>query len=281
MKTNILLAALVCLVLTGCKNPADDDTGGKKGKTDAELRAERNKPIYAQFIGEWDEYFDEEYLEPLGSDLNKYGIIADDNKFVNISSSTREETAVDYADIIYTLEEFKAVSTYPGNVQSNDLTKDGFIRFKRNSYDLRFWEYHFYDADKFKLKIVSDDGSGGIGYYKRVQSGGDSGETVNLPGSYELTAGTYTCTLTFNSNGTYVFDHPVGTNDRNGEWTQNGGELTMSCTVAEAETTISEVFITTEEGSVVTLTLKDTSADISQILVNFNIMATSVALTKK
>jgi hypothetical protein len=307
MKVNIVLAALLCLALAGCENLFDgDDEKKEEKKTEAELRAERNKPIYEQFIGEWDNYYDEaltiktaEKIKPTSSKF-----------FDNV------DKAIDYSDLIYTLEEFKAVIEYSGSVPSNDLTKDGYIKLKMTNdvewirvdnklvetdqFSYAFFEYHFYDKDTLKLKMVTAhttdvdlpvgerdklvyDEPLAVGcYYKRVGSGSSgSGEQVDLPGAYELMQGSNTCTLTFNSNGTYVFDHPDGSHDRNGTWTQDGGELTMKYTVTETGTDIEEVFITTEEGNVVTLTLKDTSASISQIFASFNITATSVELTRK
>jgi hypothetical protein len=284
MKTKFVLVSLLCMAvgLQGCK----DLLGGKEEekKTESELRAERNKPIYEQFIGEWDEYDDENLT------IKRDPIKISSTEFT-LSGRKNFVTTVDYSDIIYTLEEFKAVVDYDGGVGSSDLSKDGFIKLEWYYDDyFEFFKYHFYDKDKFSLKLVTVrllkeeieqvSTDGGISYYKRVGSGGSSGsgESVDLPGGYELTVGGYTCTLTFNSNGAYVFDHPVGT-DRNGSWTQSGGELTMNYTVAGND--ISEVFITTEEGNVVTLTLKDDSADVSQILASFNLAATSVSLTRK
>jgi hypothetical protein len=270
------MAALLSLALPGCNGLFNEQ---EAEKTEAELRAERNKPIYEQFIGDWDEYFDGDYSLVLPPSLK---ITVSDSEFTLTDGSHYFITDVNYSGIIYTLEEFKAESDYPGTVRSNDLTRDGFIKLKYVYNDiLQFHEYHFYDNDTFSLKIVTTDGNGGIRYYKRTGSGGNnnSGDTVDLPGNYGLTAGTYNCTLTFNTDGTYVFDHPVGSNDRSGTWTQNGSEVTLTYTVP-GSVTISEEFITTEEGDIVTLTLKDSSVGISQILASFQLVATSVALTK-
>jgi hypothetical protein len=278
MKKIILTAALVCLFLPGCEDLFNEP---EKEKTAEELRAERNKPIYEQFIGEWDEYDDENLT------IKREPIVVSDTEFELIGSYARHfVTNVNYSNIIYTLEECRNESGYPVTAASNDLDRDGFIKLKRvyeNNFD--FLEYHFYNADKFSLKLVTAvgrflNGEGGISYYKRAKTGeGGSGDTVDLPGDYGLTAGAYNCTLTFNNDGTYEFIHPVGSNVRSGTWSQSGGEVTMTYNIPGSET-ISEVFITTEAGNVVTLTLKDSSAGISNILASFNLAATSVSLTK-
>jgi hypothetical protein len=221
-------------------------------------------------------------------------IIITNTEFTQKNASGSWVTSISHEDLIYTLSELKEAVTYDGGVGSNDLSKDGFIKLKWSG-NFEFFKYHFYDNDKFNLKLVTQHSfnmespreplwvsiDGGIGYYKRTGSteGNGSGPQVDLPGAYSLTAGTYDCTLTFRNDGTYLFDHPVAASDRSGTWTQNGGEVTMTYTVAG--TTIREVFITTESGNVVTLTLKDTSAAISNILVSFDLAAKSVSLTRQ
>jgi hypothetical protein len=150
-----------------------------------------------------------------------------------------------------------------------------------DKYQYEYHGYHFYDKDKLTLQKRYPSHKSSPNYYKRTgsSSGTGSGTPVDLPGDYSLTAGGYTCTLTFLTDGTYVFDHPVGSNDRSGTWTQSGGEVTMTYTVSGKP--LEEIFVTTETGNVVTLTLKDESAPISYILSSFNLYATSIDLTRK
>jgi hypothetical protein len=292
----MLPALLLSLAVLGCENMTNGENGN--GKSEDELRAERNKPIYEQFVGEWDEYLNDEFLTRIGSSSS--GLVVTTNNFTIKNDSSSYRTTIDYTDIIYTLDELKKVVDYDGGVGSNDLSKDGFIKLEwyyENVFE--FFKYHFYDKNEFSLKLVTrhpfdmdlpreerekqqvsiDDG--GISYYKRTgsSSGNGSGTAVDLPDAYSLTVGEYDCTLTFSANGTYTFDHPVGT-DRSGTWSQNGGELTMTYTVS-GSATVSDVFITTEEGNAVTLTLKDNSASVSNILASFNLAATSVTLTRQ
>jgi hypothetical protein len=291
MKTKIVPVILLCFAALGCEDMLND----KNGKTEAELRAERNRPIYEQFIGEWDEYLDDEFLIRIGSSAS--GILVTNNDFTIKNDSSSYKTDIDYADVIYTLEEFKAVvQDYDDGVDSDDLTKDGFIKLEWYYTDVfEFFKYHFYDESKFSLKLVTRhpwnmdlpigerekqqiSTDGGTMYCKNKNSIDSPGDSVDLPGGYGLTVGTYACTLTFNGDGTYVFVRPVGS-DVSGTWTQDGGDLTMTYAVPGSQT-ISEVFTATEEDGVVTLTLKDESASISNILASFSLMAKSVVLTR-
>jgi hypothetical protein len=282
MKTRIIPLVLLGLSMLGCENMLNEEDE----KTEAELRAERNKPIYEQFIGEWDNYSSDDFETMYTS----REIIATDTEFTFEFDSDSSVTPINYEDLIYTLEEFREeVVNYDGGVDSSDLRKEGFIKLERSLMErgFEFFKYHFYDENKFSLKwVVEHYGSVSRDslypyYYKRTGSpgGSGSGTQVDLPGAYSLTAGSYNCTLTFSGDGTYLFDHPVAASDRSGTWTQNGGEVTMASTVTGIP--ISEVFITTESGNVVTLTLKDTSAAISNILASFNLAARSVSLTRK
>jgi hypothetical protein len=278
-KTKIVPLILLCLAVPGCEDMLNEENG----KTEAELRAERNRPIYEQFIGEWDDYLDDTYSTLILSP----GFIATGADFI-IRNGSKEsyKTDINYTDLIYTLEEFQRVIDYDGGVGSDDLTKDGFIKFKWGS-EFEYHKYHFYDENKFSLKhVTTHTGTprklvlvdGVTLYCKSKNITGGPGDSVDLPGDYGLTVGSYNCTLTFHDDGTYVFDHPVGS-DRSGTWTQTGGEVTMTYTVQGSQT-ISEVFTTTEDGDVVLLTLKDSSVSVSNILASFNLVANSVSLTR-
>lgn len=116
----------------------------------------------------------------------------------------------------------------------------------------------------------------GAGY-----SGG--GEPFPIEGVYSLSVNDRPCKLEFASGGKYEFTGYVSSMKKSGTWSASGNIITMSMVAQGSSMTvaISEGFTARKSGNTVTLSLRDSSAEVSLILSSFALAGKEVVLTKE
>jgi len=117
-------------------------------------------------------------------------------------------------------------------------------------------------------------------------TGGNSGNSNNdgpvinydMTGTYTFTKNNNECTWVFTSNGTYEVSGYGIVGTKTGTWSAKGNDITIS--YASGAVSGSEIFTVKKNGEQLTLSLKDNSAQISNLLVSLGVAAKTVTLTK-
>jgi len=104
----------------------------------------------------------------------------------------------------------------------------------------------------------------------------------NMTGTYTFTKTGGSCTWVFTADGNYQCSGYDISGIKTGTWKSNGNNVTISYSSSGGSITISgeEVFTVQENGNQVTLTIKDDSVQLSNLLVTFRLAAKSVTLTR-
>jgi len=104
----------------------------------------------------------------------------------------------------------------------------------------------------------------------------------NMTGTYTFTKTGGNCTWVFTADKNYQCSGYGITGTKTGTWTSKGNDVTISYSSSAGSVSVSgeEVFTVQENGNQLTLTLKDNSAQLSNLLVQFGLAAKTVTLTK-
>jgi hypothetical protein len=117
---------------------------------------------------------------------------------------------------------------------------------------------------------------------KTTTPGSGDNTGYNMSGIYEFSKNGGNCTWRFAANGNYQCSGYGISGTKNGTWKSKGNDVTISYSSSAGSTTISgeEVFTVQTNGNQITLTIKDDSIQLSNILVQFGLAAKSITLTK-
>jgi len=116
---------------------------------------------------------------------------------------------------------------------------------------------------------------------KKTPGSGDN-TGYNMAGIYEFSKSGGNCTWRFAANGNYQCSGYGISGTKNGTWKSKGNDVTISYSSSAGSTTISgeDVFTVQTDGNHITLTIKDDSIQLSNLLVQFGLAAKSITLTK-
>jgi len=124
----------------------------------------------------------------------------------------------------------------------------------------------------------TDTVSGNIILYARWVNEGS--EQYDMTGTYTFAKNNQECTWVFKSNGNYEVTGYGIVGTKTGTWSLKGNDVTISyATSGGGAVSGSEVFTVQKNGEQLTLTLKDSSAQLSNLLVSLGLAAKSVTLT--
>jgi len=122
-----------------------------------------------------------------------------------------------------------------------------------------------------------EDGGGGNG------NGNGNGNNYNMTGIYIYTFenSSNTCTWNFYPDGDYSCSGYGITETKTGKWSSNGNDITISYSSSAGSDTVSgsEVFTVQGNGDYITLSLKDNSAQLSNLFVSLFNLATAKSVT--
>ena len=118
----------------------------------------------------------------------------------------------------------------------------------------------------------------------------DNGSTDNsstpvpdfdMSGTYSLSINSQEHKWVFSSDGTYQITGLYVVGAKNGTWSSKGNDITLSfATSGGGAVSGEEVFIAQKSGDNVTLKIKDSSIQVSSLLVSISIASNTVTLTK-
>ncbi len=238
----------VVFALVSCEQPA----GGNIEDTETARKIAANKAIYEEFLlGVWKQA----YAYQPASQPTQYEALPDGYtiKFEDDSFTLWDEyfsgqdgyltcSPIDFSIIFddpetgdYDISYWSSDSSYtggyitlrPDNDDPDIYAEYGITVVSRNVLEIYQYSIKTKNGDLASVR-------GAYHYFVRSTENPpddppNNGEDVEIAGSYDIKSGIYTHTLTFNNDGTYNFFNSVSpSSNRNGTWSINGDNLTMS-----------------------------------------------------
>jgi hypothetical protein len=295
------LFALVAALFLSFAACSPDDDGGDKNKPDPDkIKADENRALYNQILlGEWIE-----------AEYHDGGMYTEKQNGVNIEFKANEmilpkgkwdSNAYSDQTMTFPIKNFatlfKYTRTYTGktyttleneNVNGTNYLMGGInLEFENGDYAIYslFCHSNRTTIDLCQTKVKNGSHTGTVSnlssesyYIKKTNSGNNSGDDIDIKGSYSFAQGNYTHSLTFNANGSWQFisGSRQSSQNKTGSWSTNGSTLTMSISSPAA---VSENFSVSSNNSSCTLTLQG-GGSVSQILSIFGVISNTLTMSK-